>query len=89
MLFALLFLQGCIQLSPDHPSQSGDDTAHNGQMPPMSYYPNTTYSYLTEVDEDALLTGLDVAYLVLANKTSPVAENYEPQNLVTLTCIYT
>jgi LAS superfamily LD-carboxypeptidase LdcB len=86
MLFALLFLQGCIQLPPDHPSQSGDDTAHSGQMPPTSYYPNITYSYLTEVDEDALLTGLDVAYLVLANKTSPVAENYEPQNLVTLTC---
>jgi LAS superfamily LD-carboxypeptidase LdcB len=82
----LLCLQGCIQIHPDGPGQSSENNGDGTQTPPVSYYPNTTYSYLTEVDEDALLTGKDIAYLVLANKTFPVGNDYEPTNLVTLTC---
>lgn len=50
----------------------------------MNYHENMTYDYRTEVDEDALMTGLDAAYLVLANKSSPVGESYTPEDLVRL-----
>ena len=32
------------------------------------------------------MTGADGTYLVLANKSFPIGENYHPQNLVALTC---
>ena len=84
-LACLLCLQGCIQLGPELPG-TGTTEEDGTKQPPVSYYPNVNYSYLTQVDEAALMTGLDMAYLVLANKTSPVGNDYEPTNLVSLTC---
>lgn len=51
-------------------------------------YKTVAYSYTTQVDESVLTTGLDSAYLYLANKQNPVSETYDPGTLVTLSTDY-
>ncbi|MBQ1230136.1 MAG: M15 family metallopeptidase [Clostridia bacterium] len=83
LLCVPILLSSCIRI----PSDQGTDTdggGSEGKDPFVSYYENMTYHYQTKVDEEALLTGLDTAYLVLANKTSPVGESYTPEDLVRL-----
>ena len=81
-----MLLQGCIQVDPNAGGTTGDHGNGTAQKPPTSYYQNTQYDYLTSVDENALTTGLDTAYLVLANKSTPVGADYCPEDLVSLTC---
>lgn len=78
-----ILLASCIRV-PSDPGTDTDGEGSSGKEPFVNYYENMTYHYQTDVDEDALLTGLDTAYLVLANKTSPVGETYTPEELVRL-----
>ena len=82
LLLLPLLLASCIRL----PSDGGDETGegNGGNKKPPSYHENMTYQYQTEVDEDVLMTDLSAAYLVLANKSSPVGEDYTPEDLVAL-----
>ena len=88
----LLLLLLCISLAFTaciKPDGEGEETRLEqptlGDMP-MHYYEEAEYAYLTDVNEEKLLTGLDQAYLMLANKVYVLGENYAPANVVTLTC---
>ena len=73
-LSLLLLLSSCIKREPDEPSGGGN--------PPVHYYESTQYTYPTQIDQTLLTTGLDPAYLLLANKQHALGADYEPQNLV-------
>ena len=53
---------------------------------PQHEYETAVYVYQSSVDEDVLLTGLDQAYLLLANKIYILGSDYQPSSLSTLTC---
>ena len=80
LLLLPLLLSSCIRI----PSDGGVETEEGDNKTPPSHHENMTYQYQTEVDEEVLTTNLDAAYLVLANKTSPVGETYTPEDLVSL-----
>ncbi len=82
LLCALLLLVGC------YPSGNPDDTTEGTEeLPsPVGGYEGVQYHYQTEVNEEMLTTELDAAYLLLANKVTPLGEDYVPERLVTLTC---
>ena len=48
------------------------------------YHENAVYVYQTDVNESALTTGLDKSYLILANKTVVLGEDYIPSTLTEL-----
>ena len=73
-LSLLLLLSSCIKREPDEPSGGGN--------PPVHYYESTQYTYPTQIDQTLLTTGLDPAYLLVANKQHALGATYEPQNLV-------
>ena len=81
LLSAVLLMQGCIQPGTDGAQTSGTGSSQNTYL-----YQTTSYTYRTAVDESVLTTGMNTAYLLLANKTSPLGEHYIPGALVTLTC---
>ena len=82
LLCCTLLLSGCIK-----PDDGGEDTRLEqptlGDFP-THYYETAEYIYRTEVDEKTLLTGLDSAYLLLANKEYVLGEDYAPAKTVTL-----
>ncbi len=53
-------------------------------MDVTKYHVSETYEYTTEIEDAWLLTNLNPAYLLLANKENPLGENYEPEALVRL-----
>jgi len=67
-----IFLGGCIK-----------EDKNNGQISSeaLHVYKSTTYVYSTAVDESVLTTELSPAYLILANKTSVLGEEYVPTSL--------
>lgn len=69
-LGVLVLLPGCIQKGTD----------------PMNeyLYPDTVYTYKTDVEESTLTTGLSLTYLLLANKQNPLSQSYSPGTVVTL-----
>jgi D-alanyl-D-alanine carboxypeptidase len=82
LLCCTLLLSGCIK--PD-----GGDVDTHADRPVLGdlsthYFENVEYHYSTEVDEQMLLTGLDSAYLLLANKEYVLGEDYVPAKTVTL-----
>lgn len=83
-LFLLpLLLSACIQVPTENGGESESED-RPGKEPSVNHHESMTYSYLTAVDEEVLKTELDAAYLVLANKTSPVGADYVPTDLVRL-----
>lgn len=74
LLSLLLLLSGCKGKEPDAPSGGGNQPVH--------YYESTQYTYPTQIDQTLLTTGLDPAYLLVANKQNALGATYEPQNLV-------
>ena len=81
VLLSAVLLQGCIQ-----PGTDGEQTGETGASQNTYLYQTASYTYRTAVDESVLTTGMDAAYLLLANKTSPLGQHYIPGALVTLTC---
>ncbi len=88
MLSLLLLLQGCIHPGPSGDDTSGAQTTDPGALttPPKHYYKDMVYTYRTAVEGETLLTELNQAYLLLANKTNPLGQDYAPTNLTLLTC---
>ena len=82
LLVLLLCLQGCIQVQPQDPIKDQPDMPHQ----PVHYYQDAVYVYQSDVDVNRLLTALDQAYLLLANKVYTLGESYVPSSLSTLTC---
>ena len=84
MLCIPMMLASCIR--PD-----GKENESRKEQPtlgdaPEHYYESVEYSYQTDVNVDKLLTGLDSAYLLLANKEYILGEDHAPASVVTLTC---
>ena len=80
-LMALLMLlvpgmTGCIdaEVEEEAPDESGGGTDDAS----LHVYRNTVYVYSTAVNESLLTTDLSPAYLILANKTSALDEQYTP-----------
>ncbi|MBQ7346664.1 MAG: M15 family metallopeptidase [Clostridia bacterium] len=84
LIAAVLCLGGCIQPEPDGTENESATQPNFEQVTVEHYYETATYAYATEVDEGVLATGLNKAYLVLANKNYVLGEEYEPEELVTL-----
>jgi len=85
-----LCLPGCM---PPVGSDGGQTSENPGKSPstpavPTFLYQSVTYEYKTDVSASInfFTTGLASEYLVLANKTYALGEDYAPANLVTLTC---
>lgn len=84
-LSCLLLLTGCIKDIPPAPPKGETDTTHiEEDITVQNHHQNAVYVYQTEVNENALKTGLDKAYLVLANKNAVLGEDYTPANLLQL-----
>lgn len=86
MLALVMLLGGCTL-----PPVTGEETtAQNGPQatvaPHLSvnHHQEAVYEYKTDVNEAVLCTGLLREYLLLANKTVPVGQDYVPDNLVVL-----
>ena len=88
LLSLALLLGGCIH--PDETPPAGTGNAEVPTLPEMPelehFYDDAVYTYQSNVNEEILMTGLSKAYLVLANKTYVLGEDYVPEELVTLTC---
>ncbi len=82
-LVLLLTLQGCD--SGKTPEQT---TPYLGEVDSSSIGAHKTmnYQYQTNVDTSILTTNLNPKYLLLANKSTPLGDAFEPADLVTLTC---
>ena len=79
LLTLLLGLCGCIEPEvTDETPDAGNDTNINKEL---HVYQNTVYVYSTAVNEALLTTDLSPAYLILANKSSALSENYVPAAL--------
>ena len=84
MLCIPMMLASCIR--PDgegHESRKEQPTLGDA---PEHYYESVEYSYQTDVNVEKLLTGLDSAYLLLANKEYVLGADHAPASVVTLTC---
>jgi len=82
LLCPSLLLQGCLAKPQD-----GDGSPSGGKENPVDvtkYHVSETYQYTTEIEDAWLLTNLNPAYLLLANKENPLGENYEPEDLIRL-----
>ncbi len=98
VLALLLCLQGCAA-----PSTGTDKGGSTAEVPPPSTdsvgstagtatdqpNPDVLYPYITDVDESILTTGLDPAYLVLANKEHPLDADYAPSDMAPISDVYT
>ncbi len=73
LLAICLLLGGCIREERKPDGKNGDKLVH--------YYLNTEYTYPTAIDQTVLTTGLDAAYLLLANKQNALGPDYVPQEL--------
>ena len=80
LLVALLtlLLSSCIP-SGYNPERTGEDKTYTTTI-------DMNYTYKTNVAESDVATGLDPAYLFLANKSHPMGIAYGPDETVTLTC---
>ena len=80
LLLCAITLSACIPSGFERPQVSVDGDSY--------LYPSMTYQYKTDVSASVgyFATGLDPAYLVLANKTHPLGSIYAPGELTTLTC---
>ena len=77
-----MMLASCIK-----PDGDGEETGREQPTlgkDPTHFYESAEYTYRTDVDEQKLLTGLDSAYLLLANKEYVLGEDYAPAKTVTL-----
>ena len=81
----LLVMSLCILMSGCIPADGGkdpDDTQNFTPSPTVKhYYLETQYTYSIPIDESLLTTGLDGAYLLLANKQWSLGERYVPADL--------
>ncbi len=59
-------------------------TEQESESEPPDEQETIVYEYVTDVDEEVLMTGKDEKYLFLANKQHPLDEEYEPSSLVFL-----
>ena len=88
LLLALsLGLTGCMSPEPNEgePTSTGKPTADTyPDKEDLHVYKNTVYTYSTAVDESVLTTALSPAYLILANKTSALSQQYVPASLANL-----
>jgi len=85
LLLALsLGLTGCMSSEPEEGDPGTSQNPNNGTQPnqdDLHVYKNTVYTYSTAVDESILTTELSPAYLILANKTSALSQQYVPASL--------
>ena len=89
-ILALMFLfSGCINPEKEEEDTTTSVDMNNVNPSSIGSYQTTQYQYLTNVDVSILTTNLDKTYLILANKTTPLGETYEPASLTTLTCATT
>ena len=89
-ILALMFLfSGCINPEKEEEDTTTSVDMNNVNPSSIGSYQTTQYQYLTNVDVSILTTNLDKTYLILANKTTPLGEAYEPASLTTLTCATT
>ncbi len=98
VLALLLCLQGCT--APSTGTDKGGSTAEAAPpstdrdekttgTAPDQLEPDILYPYVTDVDESILTTGLDPAYLVLANKDHPLDADYAPSDMAPISDVYT
>ena len=85
MLALVLLLVGCFDPTGLDASTDGDYTAPIIEdVTVKNFHESETYVYQSQVDETWLSTGLDAAYLILANKVNVLGEDYAPASLVRL-----
>lgn len=85
LLAVLSCFGGCIQHNPANGENEESGTLpHFEDATVKEYHKTEVYVYQTEVDEAALVTGLNQRYLLLANKTCVLGEEYVPEDLVSL-----
>ncbi len=91
LLLTLCCLGGCIRQT----DQPKEETEGKDVQPPAEevtvkkYHETAVYAYSTDVDEDSLKTGLHEKYLLLANKSCVLGEDYTPSDLVSLPSAWT
>ena len=85
ILAVLLLFSGCINLEQEEETTTSVDM-NNVNPSLIGSYQTMEYQYQTNVDVSLLTTNLDKSYLILANKTNELGEDYEPASLTTLTC---
>ncbi len=86
LLCASALLSGCIRSNGDSKATSAAEESTAAPIKP--YHETAVYTYLSNVDVGVISTGLDKAYLLLANKEEQnrLGESYVPASLTTLTC---
>ena len=89
ILALMLLFSGCINTQKEEEDTTTSVDMNNVNPSFIGSYQTTQYQYLTNVDVSILTTNLDRTYLILANKTTPLGETYEPASLTTLTCATT
>ena len=87
VLALLLLLSGCINAQKEEEEGTTAPIDMNDINPSsIGSYKTMEYRYFTNVDVTRLTTNLDKAYLILANKTTALGEDYEPSSMEALTC---
>ena len=85
-----LALFSCMPPIDSSDGQTYDSSKESPSTPavPTLLYPSMTYEYKTDVSASIrfFTTELSADYLLLANKSYPLGEDYEPADLVALTC---
>lgn len=90
LMAALLLVLPLSSCMPPIQEETPENPGKNPSTPavPTFLYQNVTYEYKTDVSASIqfFTTGLAPEYLMLANKTYALGEDYVPKNLVPLTC---
>ena len=86
LLAILLLFSGCINPEPEEEGTTAPVDVSQIDKNSIGSYKTMQYTYLTSVNTATLTTGLDLTYLLLANKQSELDAGYVPANLVTLNC---
>ncbi len=81
ILALMLLFSGCINPQKEEEDTTTSVDMNNVNPSSIGSYQTTQYQYLTNVDVSILTTNLDKTYLILANKTTPLGETYEPASL--------
>ena len=88
MLAFPLGLLSCMPPIDSDGGQTSETKTPGTPAVPTFLYQSVTYEYKTDVSASVnfFTTGLAPEYLMLANKTYALGEDFAPENLVTLTC---
>ena len=82
----ILLFSGCINIQNEEETTTPIGDVGNANPSAIGSYKTMEYTYQTNVDVSCLTTHLDPTYLILANKTNALSEDYVPASLTTLTC---